>query len=102
MKRNMYYLKGDVNGFFKRKEFDMSSGPSGAEGSGEIVEKYHTFVHVGLKPETWCQYEGGPEACGFEQLATERDYACLYCKHRKPVDIPNRIAFALRSKELEK
>lgn len=80
----------------------MSGGPSGAEGEGVITDKFHVFVNIGLEPRTWCQYEGGPEACGLEHLATERDIACIYCEYRKPVNVPNRIAFALRTKELEK
>jgi hypothetical protein len=76
----------------------MSGGPVGVESDFELTQKYHKFVTVGLKPETWCEYEGGPEACGLESLAIERDYACLYCQYRKPINIPNRIEFALREK----
>jgi len=77
----------------------MSGGPSGAEGEGDITEKFHTFVNIDLVPEAWCSYYGGPEGCGINSLATERDYACLYCSFRKPINIPMKIKYALQEKE---
>lgn len=77
----------------------MSGGPSGAEGKGQITEKYHNFVKIGLNPKLWCSFKGGPKACGLNSLSTERDYACLFCMYRMQIDIPVFIKHKLKKKE---
>jgi len=69
----------------------MSGGPVGVENEIDMVAKYHCFINLNLSPESWCKYEGGPEACGLDNLVTDRDIVCLYCTYRQKLFIPDMI-----------
>lgn len=70
----------------------MSGGPVGVENDVDMAEKFHCYVNIDLHPGVWCNYKGGPEACGLDNLVVERDNICLFCKYRNPIDVPGIIA----------
>ena len=66
----------------KWKGLKMSKGPSGTSG------KYSPKRHLNLKisKKDWClKYSSGTLYCRIDQNM-DNDL-CLYCKHRKPLDI---------------
>jgi hypothetical protein len=70
-----------VNG---QEDFQMSSGPTY---TGRASENYGNWVSVKISKDDWCTYDG---ECNVDKVVNRQDL-CLFCKYRKPLDIPKMI-----------
>lgn len=63
----------------------MSSGPT-LIGETCIESTKMVYLNVTFSKEDWCGYKGH---CRVNQLLTDKMGACILCKYRTPLDIPN-------------
>ena len=73
----------------------MSSGPT-LTGQTCIEATKKKYVHISISKDVFCTYTG---VCHLENLVFEREQACLFCKYRKPLDIPWMIDLAMEGKK---
>jgi hypothetical protein len=62
----------------------MSGGPTY---TGSSTKCYGGWVSVQVTKDDWCTYDG---ECKVDKVVNRRDL-CLFCKYRKPLDIPKLI-----------
>jgi hypothetical protein len=95
---NTFCLKVIVSGFFKKeRNKKMSSGPTFVGGDEKECKKRDFYLNVTFTVEDWCTYEG---ECLYDDLVSNHNVICLFCKHRKPLDIPEILIH--RKLEIEK
>jgi hypothetical protein len=63
----------------------MSSGPT-LTGDTYIEATKKKYINVYFDKNDWCSYKG---KCLIDNVITEREFLCLLCKYRKPLDIPS-------------
>lgn len=72
----------------------MSSGPT-LTGETCIEVTKRTYINMQFDVEDWCTYEGECK----KYLMLFQDDVCLFCKYRKPLDIPAMINARLEERK---
>lgn len=63
----------------------MSSGPTFVGSDEKECKKRDFYLNMTFTMADWCIYEG---ECLYEDLVSNTNVICLFCKYRKPLDIP--------------
>ena len=73
----------------------MSGGPTFTGGENCIQSTKRDYINIEFHRKDWCTYEG---LCQKDDVPAASIDLCVFCKYRKPIDIPMAIRIA-RSKK---
>lgn len=112
---NIFCLKVDVSGFFKKKGINnMSTDPTGLGsfdddnlpnnlGPDDFKPKYNeikdkVYINKTFTEDDWCTYSG---ECKRDNLLYNQRNICLICEWRRPLDIPKLIDTMIKERKTE-
>jgi hypothetical protein len=74
----------------------MSTDPTGLGNENCVKDTKKKYINIQFDKSDWCEYKGD---CFIDNLVYGREFPCLLCKYRKPIDIPRRLDLKIREGE---
>jgi len=73
----------------------MSTDPTGLGNESCVQATGKKYINVDFDMRDWCGYDGD---CLINSLAFNKYEACMVCKYRKPIDVPEKLRIAMRQR----